>query len=122
MRLRWDGIITRLSYRFNFFLGLLAGQYVFSVIRSPTIRLVVALLFAAPAAWAGYEVTLSLVHIGISSEWWREAFALFGSVVVGCTAWARVATLATPVLREGVGAGAGQSPLGPSLGSVTRDG
>lgn len=102
--------------------GLLAGQYVFSVIRSPTIRLVVALLFAAPAAWAGYEVTLSLAHIGISSEWWREAFASVGAVVVGCTAWSRMATLATPALREGVGAGAGQSPLGTSLGSVTRDG
>ena len=77
--------------------GLLVGRHLFSVARSPIIRLVIALLFAAPAAWAGYEVTLSLAHIGISSEWWREAFALVGAVVVGCTAWARVAILATPL-------------------------
>jgi hypothetical protein len=91
--------------------GLLAGQHIFSVARSPIIRLAVALLFAAPAAWAGYEVTLSLAHIGISSEWWREAFASVGAVVVGCTAWARVAILATPALSEDVGAGSAQSPL-----------
>lgn len=90
--------------------------------RSPTIRLVIALLFAAPAAWAGYEVTLNLGHIGISSEWWREAFALVGAVVVGCTAWARVAILTTPVLSEGVDAGSAPSTLGPCLGSVTTDG
>ena len=30
--------------------GLLAGRYLFSVTRSPTIRLVIVLLFAAPAA------------------------------------------------------------------------
>jgi hypothetical protein len=102
--------------------GLLAGQHIFSVARSPIIRLAVALLFAAPAAWAGYEVTLSLAHIGISSEWWREVFALVGAVVVGCTAWARVAILATPVPRQGVGFGSAQPSLGPSLGSVTTDG
>lgn len=91
--------------------GLLAGQHIFSVARSPIIRLAVALLFAAPAAWAGYALTLSIAHIGISSAWWREVFALVGAVVVGCTAWARVAILATPALSEGVGAGSAQSPL-----------
>lgn len=102
--------------------GLLAGQHIFSVARSPIVRLVVALLFAAPAAWAGYEVTLSLAHICITSEWWREVFALVGAVGIGCTAWARVAILTTPVLSEGVGAGSAPSALGPCLGSVTTDG
>lgn len=101
--------------------GLLAGQYLFSVARSPALRLVIALLFAVPAACAGYHMTLGLARVGVSSEWWREAVALLSAVVVGCTTWARVAMLANPVLREGVGAGAGQSPLGPTLGSVTRD-
>ncbi len=63
--------------------GLLAGQYIFSVARSPTIRLVVSLLFAVSAACAGYDVTLSLAHVGIASEWWREAFAVVGAAVVG---------------------------------------
>ncbi len=102
--------------------GLFVGRHIFSTARSSIIRLVVALLFAAPAAWAGYEVTLSLAHIGLTGEWRREAFALVGAVVVGYTAWARVAILATPALGEGVGAGSAPSPLRASWGSVTADG
>lgn len=102
--------------------GLLAGQHVFSAVRSPAIRLVIALLFAVPAACAGYQVTLGLAHVGVSSESWCEAVALVGAIVVGCTAWARVTILATPVPRQGVGSGSAQPPLGPSLGSVTTDG
>ena len=51
---------------------LVVGQYAFSVARSPIVRLVIGLLFAVPAARAGYDVTLALAHIGIPSEWWRE--------------------------------------------------
>ena len=51
---------------------LVVGQYAFSVARSPIVRLVIGLLFALPAARAGYDVTLALAHVGIPSEWWRE--------------------------------------------------
>ena len=44
--------------------------------RSPVVRLLIGLLFAVPAARAGYDVTLALAHIGIPSEWWRESFAM----------------------------------------------
>lgn len=91
--------------------GLSAGRYLFSVTRSPGIRLVVRLLFAVPAALAGYNLAISLAHIGIPSERWREAFALVGAVVVGGTAWARLSVLATPALGEGVSAGSAQPPL-----------
>src|SRR5712675_1432638 len=72
------------------------GQFAFSVARSPIVRLVIGLLFAIPAARAGYDVTLALAHIGIPSEWWRESFAVLGAIVIGSTAWARVSTLADP--------------------------
>ena len=36
------------------------------------VRLVIGLLFAVPAARAGYDVTLALAHVGIPPEWWRE--------------------------------------------------
>ncbi|WP_371412491.1 MULTISPECIES: hypothetical protein [unclassified Bradyrhizobium] len=91
--------------------GLSAGRHLFSVTRSPGIRLVVALLFAVPAAWAGYNLALNLAHIGIPSERWHEAFALVGAVVVGGTAWARLSSLATPTLGEGVSVGSAQPPL-----------
>src|SRR4051812_22177427 len=54
-----------------------AGQYAFSVARSPIVRLVIGLLFAAPATRAGYDVTLAFAHLAISSQWWRESLALF---------------------------------------------
>jgi len=91
---------------------LVVGQYAFSVARSPVMRLVIGLLFVVPAARAGYDVTLALAHIGISSEWWREAVAIFGAITVGCTAWARVSILTGPALGGGVALGPAQSPIG----------
>jgi len=72
------------------------GQYAFSVARSPVLRLVIGLLFALPAARAGYDATLALAHVGVSPGWWREVFAVFGAITVGCTAWARVSILTEP--------------------------
>ena len=80
-------------------LGLLVGQHIFSAARSPTIRLIVALLFAVPAAYAGYSTTFSIAQVSIASEWWRQAFALVGAVVVGSTAWARLAMRQSPPRR-----------------------
>src|SRR5882724_1841186 len=91
---------------------LVVGQYAFSVARSRIVRLVIGLLFAVPAARAGYDVTLSLAHIGIPSEWWRESFAMLGAVAVGSTAWARVSILTDPALRPGVAFGPAQPPIG----------
>jgi hypothetical protein len=91
---------------------LVAGQYAFSVVRSPVMRLVIGLLFALPAASAGYNATLALAHIGIPSEWWREAFATFGAITVGCTAWARVSIVTEPAPGGGAALGPTQSPIG----------
>ena len=48
------------------------------------------LLFAVPAALAGYHVVLALSQIGVPSTGWREVFACLGAVSVGGTAWARL--------------------------------
>jgi len=92
--------------------ALVVAQYAFTVVRSPIIRLLIRLLFAVPAARAGYDVTLSLAHFGIPQEWWRESFAMFGAIAVGCTAWARVSILTAPALRPGVAFGPAQPPIG----------
>ena len=91
---------------------LVLGQYAFSVVRSSVMRLVIGLLFALPAARAGYDATLGLAHIGVPSGSWREAFAIFGAIAVGCTAWARVSILTEPALGGGVALGPTQSPIG----------
>ena len=59
-------------------------------LRSPLIRAVIALLFAVPAAVAGYYAALGLAHIGIPAEGWRQAMAMTGAIVVAATAWARM--------------------------------
>jgi hypothetical protein len=55
---------------------LIVGQIAFTTLRSPLIRGAIALLFAAPAAVAGYDAALGLAHIGIPTEGWRQAIAV----------------------------------------------
>jgi hypothetical protein len=74
-----------------------AGQAAFAVSRSPLLRAAIALLFAAPAAIAGYHATLGLVQIGVPSAGWCEAFAIIGAILVGGTAWGRMTLLADPL-------------------------
>ena len=88
------------------------GQYAISVARSPIVRLVIGLLFAVPAARAGYDVTLALARVGIFSEWWRQSFATLGAVALGSTAWARVSILTEPAPGGGAALGPAESPVG----------
>jgi hypothetical protein len=74
-----------------------AGQLAFAVAGSPLIRAAIALLFATPAAVAGYHATLAVAHIGISSQGWREAFGIIGAILVGGTAWRRMTLRADPL-------------------------
>jgi hypothetical protein len=73
------------------------GQIAFATVRSPLIRAVIGLLYAVPAAIAGYNGTLGFAQMGIPSEAWRVAFAVIGAVAVGGTAWARMALFVPPV-------------------------
>ena len=75
---------------------LMAGQIAFAATRSLFVRTAIALLFAAPAAVAGYHATLGLAQIGVPSEAWRQAFAIIGAIFVGGTAWGRMTLLADP--------------------------
>jgi hypothetical protein len=97
---------------------LVVGQFALSVARSPIVRLVIGLLFAVPAARAGYDVTLALAHLDSSSEWWRESLAMFGAIAVGSIAWARVSMQTDPALRRG----AALSPMQPPIGATTTGG
>jgi hypothetical protein len=88
------------------------GRYAFAVVRAPVVRLAIGLIFAVPAARAGYDATFSLAHLGVPSKWWREAFAAFGAITVGGTAWARMSILTEPALRGGVALGPAHPPIG----------
>lgn len=94
------------------------GQIAFATVRMPLIRAAIGLLYAVPAAVAGYHATLGLAHIGVPSEAWREAFAIIGAIAVGGTAWARI-TLFVPPHVERRGAG---GPASFSTAAATKNG
>jgi hypothetical protein len=88
--------------------ALVVGRYAFAVVCSPVVRLVIGLLFAVPAARAGYDSAFSLAHIGCPSEWWREAFAVVAAITVGGT----ISILTEPALGGGVALGPAHPPIG----------
>jgi hypothetical protein len=93
-------------------LTLAVGQIAVGAFRSPLIRTGIALLFAVPAAMAGYHAALGLSQLAVPAALWQQAFALFGAVAVGATAWARLALVNPPDM--GPGDGAGGRPLAPA--------
>ena len=56
----------------------------------------IAAIFVAPAAIAGYHATHGIVKHTMPSETWQIAFSVVGAIVVAITAFARLATLAPP--------------------------
>lgn len=69
--------------------GLLA--LLFATLRPPILRLIVALVFAAPAAMAGYMLVHGVTRDAVPSEIWRRIFCLIGGAFVGVSALMRLA-------------------------------
>ena len=75
------------------------GQAVLLITRSTLVRLAVAIVFTAPAAFAGYHLVFGLSHIGGAHGVWQQIFAGIGSIAVGATALDRLATPIIPAKR-----------------------
>ena len=80
------------------FIGLIGAAAAFAVfsvlfarLRSPILRLIVALVFAAPAAIAGYALVHGMTHEAIPSAIWRQIFCFGGGAGVGVSALMRLA-------------------------------
>jgi hypothetical protein len=69
--------------------GILAG--LFETIHSPVIRLIVALIFAAPAAVAGYALVYGVTKEAVQFDIWRQIFCIVGGAFVGFSALGRLA-------------------------------
>ncbi len=94
---------------------LAAGQIAVAAFRSPVIRTAIALVFAVPAAMAGYHAALGLAQLGVPAELWQQAFAVMGAVAVGATAWARLALSIPPDMGSSDAAGASSAfPAAPA--------
>ena len=78
---------------------LAVGQIAFAMVRAPVLRALIALIYAVPAAIAGYHATLGLAQLGVPSPIWQEVFAIVGTVLIGGTAFARM-SLCTPMFAE----------------------
>jgi len=63
----------------------------FDTLRSPILRLIVALVFAAPAAVAGYALIHGVTKEFVPSEIWRQIFCIIGGAFVGISAPMRLA-------------------------------
>ncbi len=70
------------------------GQFLFTITRPAWLRLAVGLVFAAPAALAGYHAGHGIVKHAVPSETWQMLFSAIGAVAVGVTAWVRIAAAA----------------------------
>ena len=88
-------------------LTLIAGQVIFATVRSPLIRMSIAVLFAAPAAFAGYHATHGVAALTMPSGIWQMIFAVTGSIAIllwGATVWTRMAMLTpAPSVRGNAG-------------------
>lgn len=69
--------------------GILA--LLFDTLRQPVLRLIVALIFAAPAAVAGYALVYGVTKEAVPSEVWRQIFCIIGGGLVGVSALMRLA-------------------------------
>jgi hypothetical protein len=88
--------------------GLVAGVaayglllILFAVVQLPILRLAVALVFAAPAAIAGYALVDGIAREAVPSEIWRVIFCLVGSGFVSGSALMRLAAGGSIIHRGG---------------------
>ncbi len=72
-----------------------AGQLLITFARPMWLKLVVAVIFVAPAAIAGFHATHGIVKHLMPSDAWQITFSVIGAVAVGITAFVRVAGMAS---------------------------
>ena len=87
------------------------GQLLLATMRVPLLRAGIALIFAVPAAVAGYHATLGIAHICIPAGTLSQILAFAGAALVGGTAWSRMAIFVTPASGQGMQDGSVSSQL-----------
>ncbi|WP_296350166.1 hypothetical protein [Reyranella sp.] len=90
---------------------LVLGQIVLTTVRTPLIRLIIGLVYALPATVAGYQLSFALAGISGPAGGWQQAFAVAGAIIVGVTAFARMALAIPPSAGQDSVEGAAQSAV-----------
>ncbi|TKT82466.1 hypothetical protein [Aquamicrobium sp. LC103] len=73
--------------------------FLFATARAPILRVTIAVIFAAPAAVAGYAIVHGVAADIVPSPIWRQIFSITGAIAVGVSALARLAAPLPPVAR-----------------------
>lgn len=68
----------------------------FATLRTPVLRIIVALVFATPAVVAGYALVHGLTAEIVPSPVWRQIFSTIGAITIGVSALARLAAPLSP--------------------------
>lgn len=95
------------------------GQVAFTTLRSSLVRVALALIFAVPAAVAGYHAARGLAQLVVPAEAWRDAIAIAGATIIGVTAFMRIWLSPPPDAEPGLAAGLTPHRLPPSQTSET---
>ena len=73
--------------------------FLFATARAPFLRVTIAVIFAAPAAVAGYAIVHGVAAEIVPSPIWRQIFSVTGAIAVGISALARIAAPLSPGAR-----------------------
>lgn len=71
-------------------------QLLLLFVRPAWLKLLILLVFVAPAVVAGYHATFGIVKLTMPSETWQVIFAMAGAIAVGITAFMRLTMMAPP--------------------------
>jgi len=72
------------------------GQIALAFVPWTWLRLLIILLYVAPAAVAGYSATHGIAQMAMPSPTWQTIFAVSGAIAVSVTAFVRFTGTATP--------------------------
>jgi hypothetical protein len=74
--------------------------FLFAALRPPILRIAIALIFAAPAAVAGYQLVWGIAHEYVPSAIWQQLFCITGGVFVGVSALLRLMAAGDPLADQ----------------------
>ncbi|WP_333939842.1 hypothetical protein [Bradyrhizobium sp. CCBAU 11357] len=92
------------------------GQLTLAFVPWTWLRLLIILLYVAPATVAGYSATHGITHMAMSSPAWHTVFAVVGAVAIGITTLVRFTAWPQTDQQDsawrGANISAGASPAG----------
>lgn len=91
---------------------LVFGQRVIAAARSPVLRAVVTILFAAPAGIAGFHAVHGIAAMSSPAPVWHALLSTAGALLVAAIAWSRMAALAGDDRQRAVGHSSVTSTVG----------